>query len=397
MEGEDNAHPPSPSIAADLAAPLAGLPPVAAAWAYGSAVFAQPGLYNAAEAGSPPPMVDFLLAVADPAAWHTANLAANRAHYSGWAGRALLGGRGLAWVADALGAGAHFNTALPWPGGDGDVPRGSRSGRRSWKYGVFGLAPLATDLLAWDRLHGAGRLHKPALRLGVGGGAGEGGAAPDDDVVLPPLPPGLSLPGGGTTSLTLNAALQSNHAAAAAAALLTLPPRFSASSFRAALVGLSYGGDIRSAFRVEDTAKVARIAAGSAAGLDALYGPHLAGAVGAAAGALPLPSLGAGAWAQDPRPSARADLARRLPLALARRIAAAAGAPDAAAAVEAAAAAGGPPAAAALVRAALAATVRASSARAAVAGLIASGPVVALRYVAAKAARAGRARAVVTT
>ena len=80
-----------------LAAALSALPPFSAAWAYGSAVFAQPGLYGTS-AGAPlsqpppPPMVDFLVAVRDPAAWHTANLRANPGHYTSWVARSLLGG-----------------------------------------------------------------------------------------------------------------------------------------------------------------------------------------------------------------------------------------------------------------------------------------------------------------
>jgi translocator assembly and maintenance protein 41 len=317
-------------------------------------------------------MVDFLLAVPDPGAWHEENLNLNPSHYTSWAGRTLLGGRGLAWVAESVGTGLHFNTGLPWPGGEGGKgPKG-----RTFKYGVVGLESLARDLLAWDRLYAAGRLQKPTLRLGGGAGGEE-----DVRVAFPGLPP-----------TTLAAALCSNHAAAAAAALLSLPPTFTAPSFAAAVVGLSYGGDVRSLFRVEDVAKVARIAAGSGERLGALYAPHLAGPVGAAAGLLPLPSLGSGAWAQDPRPSARADLAVWLPPSLARRVAAAGGAPDAPSAVAHAAAGGG--SVPSLIRRALASTVRASSARAAVAGLVATGPVVAARYVLAKAARAARAGAV---
>ena len=118
----------------ELATPLRCLPPVDAAFAYGSAVFPQPqgGGEGAgdepaeARGASPPPprwqeaaasassSVDYILAVADPAAWHAANLAANPTHYSGPLAR-WAGPRALAWVADAVGAGAHFNPLVVRP------------------------------------------------------------------------------------------------------------------------------------------------------------------------------------------------------------------------------------------------------------------------------------------
>jgi Phosphatidate cytidylyltransferase, mitochondrial len=56
---------------------LAGLvarnfPPIEHSFAYGSGVFAQAGLYggDAAPGSASGPMLDFIFAVADPAAWH---------------------------------------------------------------------------------------------------------------------------------------------------------------------------------------------------------------------------------------------------------------------------------------------------------------------------------------
>eukprot|EP00217_Crustomastix_stigmatica_P003816 CAMPEP_0183789602 /NCGR_PEP_ID=MMETSP0803_2-20130417/525_1 /TAXON_ID=195967 /ORGANISM="Crustomastix stigmata, Strain CCMP3273" /LENGTH=71 /DNA_ID=CAMNT_0026033777 /DNA_START=31 /DNA_END=243 /DNA_ORIENTATION=- len=48
---------------------------VAHAFAYGSGAFSQPG------APSPPSMVDYVLAVPDPAAFHGRNMEANPSHY----------------------------------------------------------------------------------------------------------------------------------------------------------------------------------------------------------------------------------------------------------------------------------------------------------------------------
>jgi Phosphatidate cytidylyltransferase, mitochondrial len=46
------------------------LPPVQYAFAYGSGVFHQPGLYNSSLPGTVAPMVDFMFAVEDPETWH---------------------------------------------------------------------------------------------------------------------------------------------------------------------------------------------------------------------------------------------------------------------------------------------------------------------------------------
>ena len=56
----------TPPALRKLAAFLNAVPPVAHAFAYGSAVFHQPGLYSGRSAA----MVDFMLVVRDATAWH---------------------------------------------------------------------------------------------------------------------------------------------------------------------------------------------------------------------------------------------------------------------------------------------------------------------------------------
>ena len=68
---------PDPSLHSVLEA----LPPVAAAFAYGSGVFHQPGLYQR-KSSDPGPMIDFVLTVEDPVEWHRLNLERNADHYS---------------------------------------------------------------------------------------------------------------------------------------------------------------------------------------------------------------------------------------------------------------------------------------------------------------------------
>ena len=87
---------------------LSALPPVRWAAAYGSAVFAQPRACAAK-------MVDYLLAVDDTRAWHAANLRRNASHYAG--APRVLGGGAAAALAERIGAGVHFNTAVPFAGG----------------------------------------------------------------------------------------------------------------------------------------------------------------------------------------------------------------------------------------------------------------------------------------
>lgn len=139
---------------------LRDFPAVDHAFAYGSGVFTQPGLYEAprdgagggestsgvsggssAGAQADRPMLDFIFAVEDPVAWHeevrcnaaaaaltcawprhdlpadllppsaVQNLRRHPHHYSflGW-----LGPAALTAVADRLGAGVYFNTLVPW-------------------------------------------------------------------------------------------------------------------------------------------------------------------------------------------------------------------------------------------------------------------------------------------
>lgn len=154
-----------------LSAALAAFPPVAHAFAYGSGIFAQPGA--AAVRAGEQPMLDFIFAarsfsrrctraqaadaralaqVDDPVAWHAANLARNRRHYS------LLGAAGpsaVAAVAERVGAGVHFNA----------FARVDPLGPARVKYGVVALPTLLRDLRDWDALYVAGRMHKPVATL----------------------------------------------------------------------------------------------------------------------------------------------------------------------------------------------------------------------------------------
>jgi len=193
-----------------------------------------------AGAGAGAPMIDAVVAVADPAAWHAANLRANAAHYSLAARCAAAAGGPAALAAAQAGGGAlacgrvYYNAMLPVPAQAG----------RLWKYGVVAEAALADDCVHWRSLYLAGRLHKPVRVVAAAGPA-------------------------------LRAALRENLRHALRAALLQLPAAFTAEALFARVVGLSYAGDFRMVFG-ENPHKVANIVAAQLPHFHALYAPVLA-------------------------------------------------------------------------------------------------------------------------
>ncbi|KAK8743778.1 hypothetical protein OTU49_001261 [Cherax quadricarinatus] len=160
------------------------------AFAYGSGVFKQVGHKNTKDN-----MIDLILAVRDPVEWHKTNLALNPKHYSSLR---FGGPHFIASVQENWGAKIYFNTLIPTHEG-------------MIKYGVISHTSLITDLLDWDTLYVAGRLHKPVLMLYR--------ASEDDE---------------------LHSALKINLYAAIHTALLLLPESFSEDQLYLALAGLSY-------------------------------------------------------------------------------------------------------------------------------------------------------------
>eukprot|EP00850_Spirogloea_muscicola_P009827 SM000056S17945 [mRNA] locus=s56:187015:190168:- [translate_table: standard] len=169
-------------------------------------------------------MVDYILAVDCPRAWHAENLLLNPHHYSpllAWAGAPAVAG-----LADRWGVGVYFNTMVPWQ--DGMI-----------KYGVIATSRLYDDLVTWSNLYVAGRLQKPVKHLVDNRGI-----------------------------CKLN---RLNVQSALAAALLLLPQHFSEEELYLAVCQLSYLGDIRMYF-AEDRKKVERIVQGNPGGFRQLYG-----------------------------------------------------------------------------------------------------------------------------
>ena len=245
-----------------LSAVLDVVPEVEHAFGYGSGVFGQPqasasdighadavrrasgDAASAPTRGTPNAMVDYVFAVRSPLEWHAENMRRNPSHYAPHL--RALGPAAVVAIADRVGVGVHFNTLVPWRGGaDAGATLGPGHATH-YKYGVVSLDTLCDDLTEWRSLFLAGRMQKPVAALG-----------PDDARAAP-------------ARAAVAAAAAANLRAALAAALLTLPETFSAEALRVALCGLSYRGDARTWLGAEDRHKVARIAAGSAAAIDAL-------------------------------------------------------------------------------------------------------------------------------
>ncbi|ONK75045.1 uncharacterized protein A4U43_C03F12750 [Asparagus officinalis] len=203
----------------ELATPLQILPPVEFCCAYGSSL-----LSNNNDKTS---MVDYILGVLDPIEWHSKNLERNRHHYSKF--MAGLGPKALAWVANRIGAGVHFNPFVEWK-------------NKEIKYGVVGVQDLAREVLTWDKFFLCGRLQKPVHVL--------------------------------VDNWDIRKANLVNLKSATSAALLLLPPEFSEEDLYAKICSLSYTGDLRMLF-AEDKNKVNKIVRGSFESFRSMYSPML--------------------------------------------------------------------------------------------------------------------------
>ena len=229
------------------------------AFAYGSRVKAQANV----PAPSSEDMLDLILVVDDPLEFHSRNLTVNRSHYSSlkW-----LGPQAIARFQENWGAKVYFNTLVrvrlpPLESPPDSSDQGEQDGNKSrWtpaargqedgeslliKYGVIRTQDLVNDLLDWESLYLAGRLHKPV------------------DV--------LSHPDSGP----LASALEMNLRSAIHAALLLLEESFGEESLFRTIASLSYAGDVRMLVGGENRNKVANIVSGQVAAFRKMYQPIL--------------------------------------------------------------------------------------------------------------------------
>ncbi|KAJ2485063.1 Mitochondrial translocator assembly and maintenance protein 41 [Coemansia sp. RSA 1836] len=227
--------------------------PIRYAFAYGSGVYKQAGYGEASK-----PMVDLIFAVSHPDHWHALNISQNRSHYSFMG---TLGSNAVAFVQDRLGAGVYYN---PFIEIDGVLV----------KYGVVSIDTLSSDLLNWDTLYLAGRMHKPTLTLR-----------------RDPL---------------MRITKQVNLTHAVRAALLMLPKNFSNEELFRAIASLSFAGDFRMKIGGENPQKVHNIVEAQMPLFKSRYGSIIEG--------LPnLEYIGQDLLQQDMSPQARAAMVRKMP------------------------------------------------------------------------------------
>ncbi|KAL8343805.1 hypothetical protein RB601_004355 [Gaeumannomyces tritici] len=218
--------------------------PIIYAFAYGSGVFPQSKLLGRTPSdelvhsvhpdpdpaivraqGEKPKMIDFIFGVSHTQHWHSLNIRQNRHHYSGLAS---LGSGLVSRVQDRYGAGVYFN---PYVQVEGVLV----------KYGVVNIDTLCRDLLEWDTLYLAGRLHKPVKII--------------------------------RDNARVRIANQTNLLAAIRTALLMLPEEFTERELYSTIAGLSYLGDPRMRFPTENPRKVANIVGHNAIHFRNLYAP----------------------------------------------------------------------------------------------------------------------------
>lgn len=210
-------------------------------------------------------MLDFIVAVSHPSHWHSINVNQNPAHYSLLA--RTLGSGIIGFTQERVGAGAWFNVDCQVRG-------------RTIKYGVVSVDTLVRDLMDWETLYFAGRMHKPLHIL-----------RSDPRVRL---------------------ANQVNLSSAVRAALLLLPETFAEEDLYAEIAGLSYRGDFRMAVG-ENPRKVRNIVEAQGEQFQEVYKPILNSFHKHISFMGP---EGSGSIRQDIDPKAKANLAKRLPARL---------------------------------------------------------------------------------
>ncbi|KAF1952421.1 mitochondrial import protein-like protein mmp37 [Byssothecium circinans] len=207
---------------------LRKFPPISYAFAYGSGVFPQSDATASRITHSPHPnppeailkwqkgggkMIDFVLATRSSQHFHSLNLRKHRDHYS-FLGR--LGSGVVSHVQDAYGAGVYFNPYITVNG-------------TMIKYAVVNMQTLHRDLVDWDTLYLAGRLHKPVKIL--------------------------------FEEPNIRVANQRNLLSAIRCSLLLLPETFTEKELYSTITGLSYQGDPRMTYGSENPKKISNIVA----------------------------------------------------------------------------------------------------------------------------------------
>lgn len=183
-------------------------------------------------------MIDLIIVVDDPLAWHLANLDLNPSHYS-FLG--LFGAKGVTFIQQNFKAQIYFNVVMHVNVND--------SCHKSMKYGVIQTQDYINDLSRWDNLYVSGRLHKPVHII---------------------LKPNLVHP----SYKILHEALERNYRSALYVSLLLLPNSFTEDELFWTIAGLSYLGDFRMIVG-EDKNKVMKIVKPQLKAFRSLYEPFI--------------------------------------------------------------------------------------------------------------------------
>ncbi|MBW0493067.1 hypothetical protein O181_032782 [Austropuccinia psidii MF-1] len=238
--------------------------PIRYAIAYGSGVFTQKS-YSSQQT----PMLDFIFAVSHPNHWHSLNLYHHPHHYS--LPSRLIGSSAISWLQErGPGAGIWYNVE-------------SKINDRIIKYGIVSIDTLCNDLLDWNTLYLAGRMHKPTYIL--------------------------------QDNARIRLAQQVNLASALRTALLFLPERFDEVELYCTIAGLSYIGDFRMRWG-ENPKKVDNIVWAQLEHFRILYEPLISSLRNHLQTVKQSPDLGQQAFYQDRSPQALAELLKKLPIRL---------------------------------------------------------------------------------
>nr|CAG8444907.1 3138_t:CDS:10 [Entrophospora candida] len=233
--------------------------PIRYAVAYGSGIFPQKGYDPKSKK-----MIDFIFGVRYPQHWHSLNLMQHRDHYSFMGS---LGSGAISTLQENVGPGVYFN---PYVNVDGMLI----------KYGVVSIDKLCKDLLDWETLYLAGRMHKPIKIL-------------RDDA-------------------RVHLAQQVNLISALRTALLLLPKDFTEEQLYLTIASLSYKGDFRRYFG-ENPNKLKNIVLNQMHDFNLLYSGLING----------LPNvefISDGKLQQDDSPKAQIQLIKKLPRLLSYKI-----------------------------------------------------------------------------
>ena len=199
------------------------------AFGYGSGVFRQ------AAVNTDPGMIDIILAVDDPHVWHERNLQRHSNHYSSMA--RLGGPRFISWVQTKFGARLYFHPFVNM--------NINNVAQRQLKYGVVSSDDMIRDLIDWDYLYLAGRMHKPIVSIEL---------SPNEKIKSHRID-------------EIDHAQRTNLLSAVSASLLLHSSSYdeernssiSTSKLYNTIAGLSYSGDVRMQIGAEDPNKVNKL------------------------------------------------------------------------------------------------------------------------------------------